>query len=281
SESAADAANRFFVPIGYQDPYGAVTKVRYDTDYFLHITETEDALGNKSSVQVFNYRTLTPQQMRDGNGNLSVVCCDELGMVKATAVMGKGNEADELTGLTEWTDPAETALVQQFFDATDSVQLTQRGKILLGSATTRFLYDLEAFVASGKPLTVATISREQHFNIQPDAPVQLAFAYSNGLGEVVMNKVQAEPGEARQVVLQPDNTVSVVTVNTAAASPKQLRWIGNGRVVRNNKGNAVKQYEPYFSVTQRYEDHKELVETGVAPIMYYDTLGRLVKTEMP
>src|SRR5690606_38658083 len=71
SESAADAANRFFVPIGYQDPYGAVTKVRYDTDYFLHITETEDALGNKSSVQVFNYRTLTPQQMRDGNGNLS------------------------------------------------------------------------------------------------------------------------------------------------------------------------------------------------------------------
>ncbi|MGV3764393.1 SpvB/TcaC N-terminal domain-containing protein [Parapedobacter sp.] len=281
SESAIDAANRFFVPTGYKDPYGAVTKVRYSNDYFLFVAETEDAFGNKVSVQSFNYRTLTPQQMRDANGNLSVVCCDELGLVKATAVMGKGNEADELTGLTEWTDAAETALIRQFFDATDSAQLTQRGKALLGPATTRFLYDVEAFVTNGGALTVATISREQHFNTQPDAPVQLAFAYSNGLGEVVMNKVQAEPGEARQVLVQPDNTISVVTVDTAEASPKQLRWIGNGRIVKNNKGNAVKQYEPYFSVTHRYEDHRELVETGVTPVMYYDALGRLVKTEMP
>ncbi len=49
----------------------------------------------------------------------------------------------------------------------------------------------------------------------------------------------------------------------------------------NNKGNAVKQYEPYFSPTHRYEDLKELVETGSTPKRYYDALGRLVKTEMP
>ncbi len=281
TESASDAAARFYVPIGYRDPYGAVTNVRYGNDYFLFIAETEDAIGNKTSVQVFNYRTLTPQQMRDGNGNLSAVYCDELGLVKAVAIMGKGDEADELTGLTETTDAAEIALIQDFLQATDSVQLTQTGKALLQHATTRFVYDMEAYITDGKPAAVASIGREQHFHSQNDAPVQLAFAYSNGMGEMVMNKVQAEPGEARQVHVLPDDTISVVWIDTAATHPKQLRWIGNGRTIKNNKGNPVKQYEPYFSVSHRYEDQKELVETGVTPIMYYDALGRLVKTELP
>ena len=49
----------------------------------------------------------------------------------------------------------------------------------------------------------------------------------------------------------------------------------------NNKGNAIKQYEPYFSVSPFYEDQKELIETGVTPILYYDVMGRVIKTEMP
>lgn len=281
TESASDAADRFYVPIGYQDPYGAVTKVRYSNDYFLFIAETEDAMGNRTSVHAFNYRILTPQQMRDSNGNLSAAYCDELGLVKATAVMGKGNEADELTGLTEWTGTTETSLIQDFFHAADSVQLTQTGKTLLQHATTRFVYDMEAYMTHGKPVAVASISRERHFQEQNDAPVQLAFTYSDGMGEAVMNKVQAEPGEALQVQVHPDDTISVVTIDTAATNPTQLRWIGNGRTIKNNKGNPVKQYEPYFSVSYQYEDQKELVETGVTPVMYYDALGRLVKTEMP
>ena len=68
-------------------------------------------------------------------------------------------------------------------------------------------------------------------------------------------------------------------VDTAALHPQQLRWIGSGRAVLNNKGNTVKQYEPYFSVSHKYEDLKELVETGVTPLMHYDALGRLARTE--
>lgn len=78
-----------------------------------------------------------------------------------------------------------------------------------------------------------------------------------------------------------DDTYTVADIDTAALNPKQLRWIGNGRTVLNNKGSAVKQYEPYFSLTHNYEDLKELVETGVTPIMYYDAPGRLIKTEKP
>lgn len=61
AEAIADAKNRFYVPISYTDPYGAKTKVKYYSDYFLFIEESEDALGNKQKVELFNFRTLSPQ----------------------------------------------------------------------------------------------------------------------------------------------------------------------------------------------------------------------------
>ncbi|HLP37240.1 SpvB/TcaC N-terminal domain-containing protein [Lacibacter sp.] len=284
AESQSDAQDRFYSPVSYTDPYGAITKVKYYKDYFLFVHEMEDALGNISKVENvettkpgFNFRTLTPEWMKDINGNYSAAISDELGLVKAVAVMGKGNEADELTGILAITDVAESGLIQNFFQAPDSTQLTTIGKNLLEHASARFVYDLEAYTNSGKPVVVASITREQHFIQLADSPVQIAFAYSNGIGEVVMKKGQAEPGLAKQVIVNPDDTISINEINTGT----DLRWIGNGRIIKNNKGNAVKQYEPYFSVNWHYEDHKELVETGVTPILYYDAAGRLVRTEIP
>lgn len=281
AESLADAQTRFFSPLSYTNPYGATTKVKYYKDYFLFIEETEDVLGNKSGVESFNFRTLSPKRMRDINGNFSEAISDELGVVKAVAIMGKGDEADDLTGFTEFMDIAELALTDSFFQASDSVQLTNTGKNLLNRASSRFVYNFEAYTTSGKPAVMVAITREQHFRQLADSPVQIAFEFSNGLGEVVMKKVQAEPGKAKQVTVNPDNTISVTEINTASFNPKQPRWIGNGRTIKNNKGNPVKQYEPYFSVTWKYEDYKELVETGVTPKIFYDAAGRLIKTEMP
>ena len=280
-ETAAAARARFYVPVAFTDPYGAITRVNYYSNYFLFVQQTEDALGNTAGVERFNFRTLTPQRMRDINGNFSEAISDELGLVKAVALLGKGNEADELTGLTELTSDAEKALVQNFFTAADSVQLVARGKDLLQRATTRFVYDLEVYTSTGQPAVVAAISREQHYQLNNGSPIQIAFEYSNGIGEVLMKKVQAEPGPAKQVAIGPGDTVVVSEVDTALLLPAQLRWIGNGRIIKNNKGNAVKQYEPYFSLTHRFEAVKELVETGVTPLLYYDAAGRLTKTLLP
>ena len=288
AENKTEVQNRFYNPISYTDPYGAITKVKYYGSYFLFIEETEDNLGNKSGVASFNFRTLSPKRMKDINGNFSEAISDELGLVKAVAIMGKGNEADELTGIKEITDAAESALIDSFFQALNSVQLNTVGKNLLNHASSRFVFDFESYMTSGKPVVVAAITRETHFkkpdgSLNPESKVQIAFEYSNGIGEVVMKKVQAEPGIAKKVIVHADNTYTLTTPDpdTSKLFPKQLRWIGNGRTIKNNKGNAVKQYEPYFSVTWHYEDYKELVETGVTPIMFYDAAGRLVKTKMP
>ena len=53
--------------------------------------------------------------MKDPNDNLSEVHMDELGLVKAMAVFGKGNEADDLAGLNEFTSDAEKTQIARFF----------------------------------------------------------------------------------------------------------------------------------------------------------------------
>ena len=77
------------------------------------------------------------------------------------------------------------------------------------------------------------------------------------MGSVVVTKVQAEP----------------------EAPGQSLRWVANGKTILNNKGKPVKQYESYFSSSgHRFE---EPIEVGVTPVMYYDAVGRTVRTELP
>ncbi|MEI6898458.1 MAG: toxin TcdB middle/C-terminal domain-containing protein, partial [Bacteroidota bacterium] len=280
-ETLPDAQNRFFVPVSYTDPYGAVTKVKYLGNSYLFINETEDHLGNKTTVDLFNYRTLSPQRMKDANLNLSETLTDELGLVKAMAVFGKGDEADDLSGLTESTSIAEQAAIDDFFSTPLSTDLVIKGNNLLQHATSRYIYNFDLYQTTGRPSVTASIVREEHFKVNNNADISLGFEYSNGSGKVIMKKLQAEPGLAKSVTVNPDESIVITEVDTSKLVVPQLRWIGNGRTVLNNKGNAVKQYEPFFSVTNQFEDVKEVVENGVTPVMYYDAMSRLMRTVKP
>lgn len=294
NEDEQAAKNRFYTPVSYKDPYGSVTQVKYDSTYCLLLRETEDALGNKAGVVNFNFRTLAPRRMIDSNHNLSEAISDELGIVKAMAVMGKGTQADELSALEESTEN-EQAGIAAFFAIADapgicqSANLQHHAKQLLKHATTRFIYNIDNYTETGKPFVMASIFRETHYRrvdgqLNSESDIQLSFEYINGIGEIIVKKVQAEPGWANWAKPGPGGTMVIERVDTGDTSrgnPKQLRWIGNGRIIKNNKGNAVKQYEPFFSVSPKFEYEKEMVETGISPIMFYDAAGRLIKTEKP
>ena len=278
-ENFSDVKDHFFAPVAYTDPFDSVTEVFYDP---LHIfmQKSIDALGNESQVLRFNYRTLSPDIMRDINDNISSVVVDELGLVKAAAVEGKagsnpeqGEEGDHLTGFTEQTEGTDVQNIIEFFSHArvpapqicNSTLLHQNARKLLGNASARMVYDF-----SKQPTVVASIAREQHAKQNSNnSPVQISFEYSDGLGKVAMIKVQAEPGKIKS----PDGTL--------LDSGDQLRWVGNGRTVLNNKGNPIRQYEPYFSTTPAYENDPDWVEQGVSPTLYYDGAGRNVKTELP
>ena len=252
----------FYLPDAYIDPFGNVTTVDYYSDYRLLVQRVTDPLGSVSAVDAFDWRLLVPTRIRDLNANLVDAAYDRFGFLVATAVLGKGNEADDLVGFRADLSPAEVAA---FF--ADPVAAAAE---LLQHATTRFVYDLSTL-----PVRAGTIARETHYQAElasgTPTKLQLAFEYSNGFGTLALSKRQTTPGLAKQL----DAANAVVEVDTAP----NLRWIGSGRTVLNNKGKPVKQYEPYFSTTHGYEADPQLVEIGVTPIMYYDPRGRLIRAE--
>ncbi|MGA9768041.1 MAG: SpvB/TcaC N-terminal domain-containing protein [Blastocatellia bacterium] len=258
----------FYLPNRYIDPSGSTTRVRYYSDYHLLIDQIEDDLGNQTNVEKFDFRFPEPQSVKDINDNIVDVSFDLFGLVTGTAMRGKGNEADDLVGFDADLTPAQ--VVAFLLDP------VANGAALLQHATSRFVYSLDIV-----PAVAASITRETHHQSEvasgKASPLQYAFQYSDGLGRVAMHKIQAEPGLASRIELHTDGTYKITEVDT---TPNR-RWVGSGRTVVNNKGNPVMQFEPYFSVTHAYESAKELVESGVTPILYYDPLDRLIRTDFP
>jgi RHS repeat-associated protein len=263
---AADAAQHFYLPEKYTDAFGHSTTLEYD-GYDLLLQSHGDALGNTVTVERFDYRVLAPLEMTDPNDNHSAVAFDALGLPVASAVMGKqGTESgDDVTGFQLDVPVGE---VENFLTAAyDQSQPAQ----WLGNATARSVYDFGMHVATDgtvtygvRPASACGIVRETHVKAAGVTRIQVGVEYSDGMGTMLVKKAQAEP--------DPDSPLP---------NPP-LRWIASGKTVLNNKGKPVKKYEPYFSQTEHRFDPTEAESgIGVTPVMYYDAVGRLMRTEMP
>lgn len=281
----ADAATaRFHAHLAHVDAAGARTTLHHAGAGWLLVDEVRDAAGNTTRVDRFDWRVMQPTRVIDPNGNAAECVFDEGGWLVASATIGKaGALADDLTGLDGITAPTEAAAVATLLGASTADAVHGAAATLLSRATVRHVVDVDRHRSSGGllPPVVATIVRERHATELADSPVQVSFEYSNGAGKVEMRKVQAEPGVARRAREMADGTVVVDEVDTAATQPPQLRWLGDGREVRNHRGNVVKAYEPFFSVTAHFETARELVESGVTKVQRFDPIDRLVRVDHP
>ncbi len=263
AETISDAQQRFYLPVAVHDPFDIETKLSYDA-YHLVIIRTEDAAQNISIVETFDYRTLQPTVLKDTNDNISEVITDELGMVIATCVHGDesdGNHGDEPLSTYTIIEPANVA------------DVVANPNKFLQKATTFFYYDLFAWMNSNQPVCFTSVVRETHeseLSNGNQTKTYISVGYSNGFGKNLQTKAQAEPGEALKW-----QGNSLVTIDTTP----NLRWVGNGRTILNNKGNPVKQFEPFFSTTFEYENDDALVEIGFSPVYYYDSLSRNIRIE--
>src|SRR5439155_25231824 len=109
NEELEAARPHFFVPRLVVDPFGQATTVDYAHD--LLVASTTDALGNEVSADN-DYRVLRPNVNTDPNGNRVAAAFDALGMVVATALMGKEGEnvGDELGDVT--SDVTQNGLLE-------------------------------------------------------------------------------------------------------------------------------------------------------------------------
>lgn len=248
-----DATN-FYQVVTVTDAFGLSAQIQYDNNYHYFIQQVTDAINNTTSIAGFNYRTLLPYLVKDINDNLSGVRNDELGMVISAFAMGKQGE-----NKGDFMDPASIEASANDFP----------GSVLV--------CHFDSYSTSGKPNFIKTTVYETDYftRLQTGIAVssQITYAYSDGGGAVLMQKKQVSPG----IALQENEDGTVVEVDTTP----NLRWVGNGRTILNNKGNPVKQYEPYFSTTFEFEDSKLLVERGATSITTYDAGGRQIRVDMP
>jgi RHS repeat-associated protein len=299
-QELAYARQHFFLPHRYRDPFhtNAVSTesfVTYDT-YDLQVEETRDALANRLTVGERNvdptqplvrraqdYRVLQPALVMDPNRNRSAVTFDALGMVVGTAGMGKPApapvEGDSLNGFL--ADLTQAKIDQFLANPKGPMAAT-----LLKDATTRVVYDLTAYwrqpdPAKKPPSVAATLARETHVSdlqAGQQSKIQVSLSYSDGFGREIQKKIQAEPGPAPQ--RDANGKIIVGADGQPVMTPNEVspRWVGSGWTVFNNKGKPVRQYEPFFTDTHRFEFE---VKIGVSPILFYDPVERVVATLRP
>lgn len=254
----AQARSHFYLPRRFVDPFRNATVLDYDRHDIMPAA-VRDALGNTVTVEV-DYRVLAPFLLTDANRNRAAVAFDTLGLVVGTATMSKVGEAggDSLDGFEPDLEQA-TALEH-------IAHPLREPERILRLATTRVVYDLWAYVRGCRagradPAVTYTLARETHAaDLRPGERVrcQHSFIYSDGFGRQIQRKVQAEPGPI------------------VAGGPEiDPRWVGTGWVIFNNKGKPVRQYEPFFSESQRFEFAQII---GISPILLYDPLQRLIAT---
>ena len=231
---------QFWQTVSVTDPFGGTTVVTRDA-YALLVTSLHDPVGNTVTAEP-DYRVLAPWRVTDPNGNRSAVGFDTRGQVVWTAAMGKEGAGE---GDTE-ADP-----------------------------TTVLEYDPFAWVDRGEPISSHVRSRETHGD--PGTRWLHRYTYSDGFGGVLLEKASAALGLAPQ--RNANGELMLDGQGAPLLAPANPRWVGSGRVVLDNKGNPVRQYEPYFSSTEGYEAEAELREQGVTPVMHYDPLGRVIRTE--
>ncbi|MCG3158139.1 MAG: hypothetical protein DKINENOH_04780 [bacterium] len=279
-----EAKAHFFMPRRFSDPFGFNTRIDYEHDLFP--IRTTDAIGNTITA-VNDYRVLQPRLVTDPNRNRAAVAFDALGMVVGTAVMGKPEEKLG-DSLDDFESDLTQARIDGFYEADDPHTEADQ---LLKNATTRIVYDLERFLYTQKanrkdptkwlPVYAATLARETHASDSPPPgglKIQISFSYSDGFGREVQKKIQAEQGtvpkrdENGKIIVGEDNQPEMTDQDV---SP---RWVGSGWTIFNNKGKPVRQFEPFFTDTHRFEFE---VCIGVSPVLFYDPVERVIATLHP
>ncbi|KAH6714833.1 hypothetical protein BKA61DRAFT_574326 [Leptodontidium sp. MPI-SDFR-AT-0119] len=227
------AIENLFIPAKYINPVGSVTQVRCD-EYNLSILDSTDALGNRSSIEDrlangtvnpggFDYRVLQPRVVSDVNRNRTKFAFDALGALVGQALQGKPEES--------------------LGDSLDDFEANLDGRVIL-----QFLQNPSAGRLHSRP---CTINRFTHATTTSE--VGAALGYFDGFKRLIQNKTQVNPGpvtsrDAQSKIMLDNDDKPILT--TSSSDP---RWLTFGWVIYDNKGNAVCEYEPYFTDKTEFE----------------------------
>ncbi|MEL6638645.1 MAG: SpvB/TcaC N-terminal domain-containing protein, partial [Bacteroidota bacterium] len=159
-------------------------------------------------------------------------------------------------------------------DAQDVFSGDYRGLVQTASSASDFATALgKISSALNSAFTAFGDDEEQVFNLQKTAlyrRIKQLIHYSDGFGRMLQDKIKAEDGSDGFLY----NSDGSISKNTSGKTISN-RWLTSGHKVYNNKGQVVRQYEPYYIDTTDYVSAEELNQLGASPTNFYDPLGRV------
>ncbi|MBK8558019.1 MAG: hypothetical protein IPL65_20760 [Lewinellaceae bacterium] len=241
-------ADGFYLPYQTEDAFGNISSIVYDP-YQLAAIEATDALANTVTA-VLDYRTLSIRKLTDINEAISEAITDALGMVIATTTYGTEE------GMARGDRPIAGYEIVNIEGIDVLADIVTNPNNYLQQASSFFYYHIESWESGNLPPHFIQIQRETHVSELPtgdETSVKISLGYSDGFGRSLQSKVKMD----------------------------ENKWLVSGRTVYNNKEKPIKQYEPFITDTHIFQTEAEIGPVGVTPVMYYDALGRLTKTETP
>lgn len=231
---------------GYASPDGDywvhAGTTTYDATAFYQATSFTDPFGNTASVVFDDYKLFVVEEHTSATTAFDNV---------TTATIDYRVLAPSLV-----TDPNGNRSAAAFDELGMVTAIALMGRDganegdTLADPTVKLDYDWFA-----SPAYVHTSARREHGST--NTGWLETYSYSDGSGHEILKKVMAAPG-----------------------SDGVARWIGSGRAVFDNKGNAVKKYEPYFAATPSYDADSAIATSAYCAILTYDPLSRLVRTNI-
>ena len=235
-------------------------EIRWDNHHLL-VTTVTDPVGLITHAE-YDYRLLKPRLLVDAQGTQHEAAYDALGRLRGITFYGI--EADQPVGFGP--------LAQHTFIASDFATALNDPATALGKLESLCFYAPENMQDNGRPVYSAVISADRYPDDQ-DRQIRITLVYSDGFGRELQSKTKVEPGLA----LYTDETGKIVVDNhEPVQSPTEDRWRVTARVEYNNKGEPVRQYQPYFITGWHYISDENLRETGWYSALWYDAAGRVV-----
>ncbi|MEL6438477.1 MAG: SpvB/TcaC N-terminal domain-containing protein [Cyanobacteria bacterium J06621_8] len=231
-----------------RDPLGRDTEITYDRYQMLPITVT-DILGLTTTAS-YDYRVLQPNSVSDPNGNQQQFGFTPLGLPQWAAMIdpnGAGDTPD--------------------------------------SPSQRFEYDFLAFVRARQPMGVRTITREHHVNEidvlanEKDNTIE-AVEYSDGFGRLLQTRSQSEDVRFGNATFGTGVTAETKVTGRIRQNSDPANVVVSGWQVYDNKGQVVRQYEPFYATGWDYQTPQDS-ERGQAVEMFYDPRGQVIRTVNP
>ncbi|EOZ9390970.1 SpvB/TcaC N-terminal domain-containing protein [Enterobacter cancerogenus] len=253
------SAAHFFLPVAGRDTLltGEVSLVR--DPYDCAITQTTDAAGLTASAE-YDWRFMTPVRVCDVNDNIWSLTLDALGRVTTSAFWGTEKGEDVGYYDTPFTPPAtvDAAVAlsaplpvhQCVIYVTDSWQQEQAGRL---------------------PPHVAVLTTDRYDN-DPQQQIRQQIAFSDGFGRVLQTSVRQTEGDAWQ--RGEDGSLIAGPDEQPATAQTSFRWAISGRTEYDNKGQAVRTYQPYFLDSWKYVSDDAARRDLYADTHFYDPLGR-------